>query len=80
MAETLKKASKRILAKSIDGLRDVIKDDDLFIFYKNVVLIYGEEMAKWQEEQSKQQLSKSNEKLNKLLSCSYCGSIDIRKD
>ena len=49
--ETLEESAERILANNIDGLRDAIGDDDLFLFYKGVVKCYGEAMAKWQQEQ-----------------------------
>jgi len=49
--ETLEEVAERILANNIDGLRDALKDDDLFFFYKGVVQCYGEAMAKWQQEQ-----------------------------
>jgi hypothetical protein len=49
--ETLEEAAERILANNIDGLRDALKDDDLFFFYKGVVQCYGEAMAKCQQEQ-----------------------------
>lgn len=47
--ETLEEAAKRILANNIDGLKDGLKDDDLFFFYKGVIQCYGEAMAKWQQ-------------------------------
>ncbi len=50
--ETLEEVAERILANNIDGLRDALKDDDLFFFYKGVILCYGEAMAKWQQERS----------------------------
>lgn len=49
--ETLEEVAERILANNIDGLRDSLKDDDLFFFYKGVILCYGEAMAKCQQEQ-----------------------------
>jgi hypothetical protein len=51
--ETLQEVAERILANNIDGLRDALKDDDLFFFYKGVVVCYGEAMAEWQQEQDK---------------------------
>jgi hypothetical protein len=50
--ETLEEVAERILANNIDGLREALKDDDLFFFYKGVVQCYGEAMAKWQQERS----------------------------
>ena len=50
--ETLEEAAERILANNIDGLKDALKDDDLFFFYKGVIQCYGEAMAKWQQERS----------------------------
>jgi len=47
---TLEEAAERILANNIDGLKDALKDDDLFFFYKGVIQCYGEAMAKWQKE------------------------------
>lgn len=52
MNKTLEEFAERILANNIDGLRDALKDDDLFFFYKGVVQCYGEAMAKWQMERS----------------------------
>jgi hypothetical protein len=49
--ETLEEVAERILANNIDGLRDALKDDDLFFFYKGVIKCYGEAMAEWQQEQ-----------------------------
>jgi hypothetical protein len=51
--ETLQEVAERILANNIDGLRDALKDDDLFFFYKGVVQCYGEAMAEWQKENTK---------------------------
>jgi hypothetical protein len=51
MKETLEEVAERILANNIDGLRDALKDDDLFFFYKGVIKCYGEAMAEWQQEQ-----------------------------
>jgi hypothetical protein len=48
--ETLEEVAERILANNIDGLRDALKDDDLFFFYKGVIKCYGEAMAEWQQE------------------------------
>ena len=48
--ETLEEAAERILTNNIDGLKDALKDDDLFFFYKGVIQCYGEAMAKWQSE------------------------------
>jgi hypothetical protein len=48
--ETLEEAAERILANNIDGLKELINDDDLFFFYKSVVKCYGESMAEWQAE------------------------------
>ena len=50
MEETLQKAAERILANNVDGLKDLLQDDDLFFFYKVVIQCYGEAMAKWQQE------------------------------
>lgn len=52
MKETIEEVAERILANNIDGLRDALKDDDLFFFYKGVIQCYGESMAKWQHQQS----------------------------
>jgi hypothetical protein len=43
--ETLEEVAERILANNIDGLRDALKDDDLFFFYKGVIQCYGQAMA-----------------------------------
>jgi hypothetical protein len=48
--ETLEEAAEIILANNIDGLKDALKDDDLFYFYKGVIQCYGETMANWQAE------------------------------
>jgi hypothetical protein len=55
--ETLEQVAERILANNIDGLKDALKDDDLFFFYKGVVVCYGEAMAEWQQEQDKKMYS-----------------------
>jgi hypothetical protein len=48
--ETLEEVAEIILANNIDGLKDALKDDDLFYFYKGVIQCYGEAMANWQQE------------------------------
>ena len=48
----LEDAAERLLANNIDGLRDALKDDDLFFFYKGVIQCYGKAMAKWQQERN----------------------------
>jgi hypothetical protein len=50
MKTELEQAAEIILANNIDGLRDALKDDDLFYFYKGVIQCYGETMANWQAE------------------------------
>jgi hypothetical protein len=54
---TPEEAAEIILANNIDGLRDALKDDDLFYFYKGVIQCYGEAMANWQQEQDKKMYS-----------------------
>ena len=46
--ETLEEVAERILGNNINGLRDALKDDDLFFFYKGVIQSYGEAMAQYQ--------------------------------
>jgi hypothetical protein len=58
--ETLEEVAEIILANNIDGLRDALKDDDLFYFYKGVIQCYGEAMAKWQQEQDKNKYSEED--------------------
>ncbi len=38
--------AKQLLANNLDGLKDIIKDDDIFEFYKGVVCEYAKELAK----------------------------------
>lgn len=51
--ETLQEVAERILANNIIGLKDALNDDDLFLFYKEVILHYGQAMAEWQKENTK---------------------------
>ena len=46
--ETLEEVAEKVLANNIDGLRDALQDDDLFLFYKGVIQCYGEAMANYQ--------------------------------
>jgi hypothetical protein len=46
--EPLEKVAEKVLANNIDGLRDALQDDDLFLFYKGVIQCYGEAMANYQ--------------------------------
>jgi hypothetical protein len=46
--ETLEEVAEKVLANNIDGLRDALQDDDLFLFYKGVIQCYGETMANYQ--------------------------------
>lgn len=55
--ETLEEVAERILANNIDGLQEFIGDQDLFLFYKDVIKCYGKEMAKWQEQNSEKKYS-----------------------
>ena len=48
--KTLEEAAERILANNVDGLSELLQDDDLFFFYKGVIQCYGEAMAEWQAE------------------------------
>lgn len=34
-----------VLSDNVDGLKDLIKDEDMFEFYKGVIIIYGATMA-----------------------------------
>ena len=38
--------AEELLANNIDGLRDIIDDEDLFIFYKGVVCEFAKELTK----------------------------------
>ena len=49
MEKELKKVTEKILANNIDGLRKELKNDDLFFFYKDVILLCMQEMAKYQK-------------------------------
>ena len=60
--ETLEESAEIILANNIDGLKDALKDDDLFYFYKGVIQCYGEAMANWQQEQDKNKYSEEEAK------------------
>jgi len=60
MKTELEQAAEIILANNIDGLRDALKDDDLFYFYKGVIQCYGETMANWQQEQDKNKFSEED--------------------
>jgi len=51
--ETLEEAAERILANDIDGLKELLNDDEMFYFYKGVIQCYGEAMAEWQLNQTK---------------------------
>lgn len=51
--ETIEEVAERILANNVDGLQELINDDDLFYFYKGVIKFYGVAMAEWQREQNK---------------------------
>jgi hypothetical protein len=64
--ETLQEVAEKILANNIDGLRDALKDDDLFFFYKGVIVCYGEAMAEWQKGRG----YNDEEVLNLLIECS----------
>jgi hypothetical protein len=46
--EPLEEVAEKVLANNIDGLRDALQDDDLFLFYKGVIQCYGEAMANYQ--------------------------------
>lgn len=58
--ETLQEVAERILANNIIGLKDALNDDDLFLFYKEVILHYGQAMAEWQKENTKKTVSISD--------------------
>ena len=58
--ETLQEVAERILANNIIGLKDALNDDDLFLFYKEVILCYGQAMAEWQKENEKRIVSISS--------------------
>jgi hypothetical protein len=60
MKTELEQAAEIILANNIDGLKDALKDDDLFYFYKGVIQCYGEAMANWQQEQDKNKYSEED--------------------
>jgi len=49
--ETIEEAAERILANDIDGLKELLNDDEMFYFYKGVIQCYGEAMAEWKQEQ-----------------------------
>ena len=40
------KTAEELLANNIDGLREVINDDDLFFFYKGVVCEFAKEFGR----------------------------------
>ena len=73
--ETLEEAAKRILANNIDGLRDALKDDDLFFFYKGVIQCYGEAMAKYQAKRMY-----SEEDMLKCWNAAYIDALSIDEE
>lgn len=44
--------AEELLANNIDGLRDIINDDDLFFFYKGVICEYAKGFAELHVEES----------------------------
>ena len=50
--ETIEEVAERILANNIDGLKDLLNDDDLFYFYKGVIINYGVAVAEHQSEKT----------------------------
>ena len=42
----IKKIAEKTLANNIDGLREALKDEYLFLHYKDTIINYGIEMAK----------------------------------
>jgi hypothetical protein len=42
--ETIEEFAEKILADNIDGLKDIL-EDDLFYFYRGVIIEYGKEIA-----------------------------------
>lgn len=79
--ETIEEASERILANNIDGLRDALKDDDLFYFYKGIIQSYGEAMAKYQAEKMYSEInvkkSFENESLKWWMSLTMDEQVEI---
>jgi hypothetical protein len=77
--ETLEENAERILANNIDGLKDALKDDDLFFFYKGVIQCYGEAMAKWQQERIYNQIKElyNNENITGFSKLAYAKCLDI---
>ena len=49
--------AEELLANNIDGLRDIIDDEDLFIFYKGVIECYAIEFAKIHVQQALKEAS-----------------------
>jgi hypothetical protein len=39
--------AEKLLGNNIDGLREIINDDDLFLFYKGVVCEFAKEFAEY---------------------------------
>jgi hypothetical protein len=77
--ETLEEVAERILANNIDGLRDALKDDDLFFFYKGVVQCYGEAMAKYEKQRIYNQIKElyDNENITGFSKLAYAKCLDI---
>lgn len=49
--------AEELLANNIDGLRDIIDDEDLFIFYKGVICEFAKELTKIHVEQALKEAS-----------------------
>ena len=68
--------AEELLANNIDGLRDIIDDEDLFVFYKGVICEFAKELTKLHVEQA---LKEASEKC-KLTTGTYYPLLSVRAD
>ena len=51
--------AEKLLGNNIDGLREIINDDDLFFFYKGVVCEFAKEFAEYHVKEALKTASKN---------------------
>lgn len=74
--ETIDEVAERILANNIDGLKDLLNDDDLFYFYKGVIINYGVAVAEHQSEKTFIKV-KNSELLLPITDKNYLNVVDL---
>lgn len=71
------KTAEEVLGNNIDGLKDALQDDDLFYFYKGVIIEFAKSLTEMHVEEA---LKSASEKAQAYQNCKDSDPIIVSKN